>query len=261
MQHSATIYIKGDSFIHRLDPRAKLVILAVYSCALFFVNGWLGMVLMGALFALALAASRVPARKVLACGAVVYVLAAFAVLFNCVRFSEGHPFFSMVGFETGCLYAVRILLLFWMSLLLCFTSTSTDLMAAFAKLLSPLRALRVPVDDVALVLSLALRFIPVTSAEYAQIRQAQRARCAHFDDGTLWQRFQAAGNVFNALFVGLFRRADRLALAMDARCYGIPQTGERRVERSSLNTSRINVGDALTLAIAIVFCIGIAAIF
>lgn len=261
MQHSATIYIKGDSFIHRLDPRAKLVILAVYSCALFFVNGWLGMVFMGALFALALAASRLPARKVLACGAVVYVLAAFAVLFNCIRFSEGHPFFSLVGFETGCLYAVRILLLFWMSLLLCFTSTSTDLMAGFAKLLSPLRAFRVPVDDVALVLSLALRFIPLTSAECAQIRQAQRARCAHFDDGTLWQRFQAAGNAFNALFVGLFRRADRLALAMDARCYGIPQTGECRVGRTSLNTSRIGIEDVLTLTTIVAFCIGIAVIF
>lgn len=244
MQPVTSVYIKGDSFIHRLDPRVKLVILAVYSCALFFVGTWWGMAAMAVLFACALAASRVPAGRVFGCGAVIYVLAGFAILFNAVRFQGGAFALTMAGLDIGCLYAVRILLLFWMSLLLCFTSTSTDLTEGFAKLLAPLRALHVPVDDVALTLSLALRFIPLTSSEYARIRQAQRARCAHFDDGPLWQRLQAAGNSFIPLFVSLFRRADHLALALDARCYGVKEAGERRAERTSLHRLRLRAFDA-----------------
>lgn len=258
MQHVASVYIKGDSFIHRLDSRVKLVILAVYSCALFFVSSWWGMALMGALFACAAVVSRVPVKRLFGCGALVYVLAAFAVLFNTLRFENGAPELSASGLDTGCLYAVRILLLFWMSLLLCFTSTSTDLTTGFAKLMSPLRALHVPVDDVALTLSLALRFIPLTSSEYAQIRQAQRARCAHFDDGALWQRLRAAGNSFIPLFVALFRRADHLAFAMDARCYGSFLSEGSIVHRTSLRRPSLRPSDVLTLAVAVSACISIA---
>ena len=258
MQHIASVYIKGDSFIHRLDPRVKLVILAAYSCALFFVNSWWGMAAMLALFVAALFASRIPMRRLFGCGAVVYVLAAFAIVFNVVRFEGDAPVLSVAGLDTGCFYAARILLLFWMSLLLCFTSTSTDLTEAFARLLSPLCKLHVPVDDVALILSLALRFIPLTSAEYVQIRQAQRARCAHFDDGTLWQRLQASGNSFIPLFVGLFRRADNLALAMDARCYGVSQVKGEVVRRLALREIHLTIGDVASLLIIGSFCTGIA---
>lgn len=258
MQRTVSVYIKGDSFIHRLDPRAKLVILAVYSCALFFVSSWWGMALMGALFACALGASRIPFGRIFGCGAIIYVLAAFAILFNAVRFEDGVAVLSAVGFDVGCLYAARILLLFWVSILLCFTSTSTDLTIGFAKLLSPLRMLHVPVDDLALVLSLALRFIPLASAEFVQIRQAQRARCAHFDDGTLWQRLQAADNSFVPLFVSLFRRADRLALAMDARCYGLARPDVPSAKRTSFRTLRMTARDAGTLFAAMGFCVSIA---
>ncbi len=254
MQRDPSIHIPGYSILHRLDPRAKIAILAVYSFALLFVSSWWGMGLMAALFAAALLSSRIPAGKVFGCGAVIYVLATFAVLFNTVRFGEGGPAVSLAGLETGCFYGARILLLFWMSLLLCFTSTSTSLTSGLASLMRPLRALRVPVDDVALVLSLALRFIPLTSVEYSAIKQAQRARCAHFEDGSLWQRLRAETTVFIPLFVGLFRRADRLALAMDARCYGIAHRDGEPLRRTSLTLLRFGLGDGCALVVTVAYC-------
>lgn len=260
MQRDPSIHIPGYSILHRLDPRAKIAILAVYSFALLFVSSWWGMGLMAALFAAALLSSRIPAGKVFGCGAVIYVLAAFAVLFNTVRFGEGGPAVSLAGLETGCFYGARILLLFWMSLLLCFTSTSTSLTSGLASLMRPLRALRVPVDDVALVLSLALRFIPLTSVEYSAIKQAQRARCAHFEDGSLWQRLRAETTVFIPLFVALFRRADKLASAMDARCYGLPRSDGKGRDRTSLSELKLDGEDAGILGAMLLLCIG-AAIF
>ena len=254
MQRDPSIHISGDSILHRLDPRAKIAILAVYSFALFFVSSWWGMALMAALFAAALLSSRIPAGKVFGCGAVIYVLAAFAVLFNMMRFGADGPTVSLTGLDTGCFYAVRILLLFWMSLLLCFTSTSTSLTNGLASLMRPLRALRLPVDDMALVLSLALRFIPLTSAEYSAVKQAQRARCAHFDDGPLWERLRAETTVFIPLFVGLFRRADRLALAMDARCYGIAHRDGEPLHRTSLTLLRFGLGDGCALVAIAAYC-------
>lgn len=261
MQTSPSIHIAGDSIVHRLDSRAKIAILAVYSVTLFFVSSWWGMALMAVLFAAAVLAARVPPSKVFGCGAVVYVLAAFAVVFNMIRFDGQGVVVSTGGLETGSLYAARILLLFWMSLLLCFTSASTDLTEGFARLLSPLRAAKVPVDDIALVLSLALRFIPLTSVEYLAVKQAQRSRCARFDDGSLWQRLRAETTVFVPLFVGLFRRADRLASAMDARCYGLAESGGEPIARSCLCGLRFRAADALAVSGIAIACILVAVVF
>lgn len=261
MLRSPSSHIPGDSSTRRLDPRVKIAVLAVYSCTLFLVDSWWGMGLMALLFLVALGCSRVPVSRVFGCGAVIYVLAAFTVLFNAVAFGAEGLIISGAGFLVGCFYAARILLLFWMSLLLCFTSAPTSLTDGFAKLLAPLRAIRVPVDDVALVLSLALRFIPLTSAEYAQVKRAQWARCAHFDEGILWQRLRAEGSVFVPLFVGLFRRADNLSLAMDARCYGIPQVSGERAHRTSLKVLSLTTFDIIALLAASAYSILVAIIF
>lgn len=235
--------------MHRLDPRCKIAILAVYSCALLFVDDWIGMALMGAIFVAALIASAIAPYRVFRCGSIVYVLAAFAVLFGAFSAGGDGIAFSVRALCAGCLNALRILLLFWMSLLICFTTASSALIAGLTKLLQPLRAFRVPVDDVALVLSLSLRFIPLTAQEYISLKLAQRARAARFDSGSLWQRLCAQGAVFAPLFVMLFRRADKLSLAMEARCYGL-DAGAPVSGRTSLHGMRASPSDVLGSLIA-----------
>lgn len=124
----------------------------------------------------------------------------------------------------GCMfalfYAVRILLILWASFAVSLTTSAEALTGAFASLMRPLRIFRVPVDDAATMLSLAVRFIPLTAEELALVRSAQMARGARLESGSIWQRLFAYRTVFHPLVVRLFRRADTLSVSMVARCYG-----------------------------------------
>lgn len=217
-----SLYIFKVSPVHRADVRAKLVLLLVYSVGILFVDAWWGMAVAAALLLTAFAAARLPARPVFLTPVPVYLLVAVTVTFNAFGYvpDEGMAF-SVDGLSRGCLIGVRICLLVWASLIVCYATTSTQLVAAFLWFLRPLRALRVPVDDVAMVLSIALRFIPLVAAEYQQIRDAQWSRGAPLDAGGPVQRIRAQVAIVLPLIVGLFRRADQLAEAMDARCYGL----------------------------------------
>ena len=155
------------------------------------------------------------------------------------------------GLQRGVFLALRMLLLSLGSMVVCFTSTSTELTAAFGWILRPLRVLRVPVDDVTTVFSIALRFIPLLAMEVERIRDARLARGAGFD-GSLADRLRAWGGVFVPVFVGLFRRADRLADAMDARCYGMAAS------RTSLARARVTPASVATLVIGLALCVGVA---
>ena len=146
-------------------------------------------------------------------------------------FAEGWQPVALVGtfgfVPQGCMfalfYAVRILLILWASFAVSFTTSVEALTGAFASLMRPLRAIRVPVDDVATMLSLAVRFIPLTAEELALVRSAQTARGARLESGSIWQRLFAYRTVFIPLVVRLFRRADTLSVSMVARCYGCTQ--------------------------------------
>ena len=120
-----------------------------------------------------------------------------------------------------------------------------DLTDAMLKILSPLRVIKVPVDDLAMMVSIALRFIPITAQEAHTIQLAQKARCANFEDGNIFVRLRAWVPVFIPLFVRLFRRADELAAAMDARCYA-------GYSRTRLNTSTMRGSDVAVLLIGLV---------
>ena len=161
--------------------------------------------------------------------------------------------FVPTGFTRGCFYAIRIVLLVMASLLVSFTTTSTELTEAFSSFLRPLRKLRVPVDDVASVLSIALRFIPLVAEELGRIHDAQWSRCAKFGEAGLVVRLRAWATVLVPLFVSMFRRADALAVAMDARCYGAPD-----VVRTSLARRRFTVGALATLLAGLAICAALA---
>ena len=200
--------------MHRCDARAKILALLAYSIGIFFVSAWwvMGLFVL-AVVALALVAC-IPAKRMLVPLLPVAVLAAFAVLFA-VLASPG-----VEGLLGGLFVAVRMIALVAASFVVCLTTTSTELLSAFAWFIGPLRALRVPVDDIAFTLSLAIRFIPVIAEEFQQVRRAQIARGGAMDGLSFRRRLEVWGAAFSAVFVGLFRHADALATAMDARCYG-----------------------------------------
>ena len=280
MRINVSSYIPGTSVVHACDARVKIVLLAAYSVTLFLVDTWAGLVLCAALFASAAASSGIPLRRFFALLVPVYVLAAFAVVFNGFAFDVGQaapgapppllghepgPFGSLppvalvgsfglvpAGLARGCFFAARIVLLVTASLVVTYTTTSTALTDARSGFLRPLRRLRVPVDDIAMVFSLALRFIPVTAEELGRVHDAQQARGASFSEGGLWERLRAWQTVLIPLFVGLFRRADALAVAMDARCYG----AEPR--RTSLHDRRLAGPSLAVLAAGLALCAAVA---
>lgn len=270
--------MKAGRRFGRLDPRVKIVLLAVYSAALFFVDTAAGMACAALACAIALGLAGVSLRRVAALGVPAYVLAAFAVAFGSFVFatpemveaaragvasgdvlasvyplggSEGIAL-SIPGALRGCLYGARIVLLVLASLAVSLATSSADLACALGCFLEPLRRLRVPVDDVAMVFSVALRFMPVTAEEFARVHDAQWARGAKFDEGSLMERLRAWSAVFVPMFVGLFRRADALAAAMEARCYGASD------HRTSLHEMRMRPVDGAALVAGCALCVGVA---
>lgn len=281
MRIDISTYIPGATPVHGCDARVKIMLLIAYSATLFLVETWWALGVCAVAFAVLLGVSRIGPRSILALSLPLMVIAAFAIVFNAFSFDAaatsaaapgglgsvsagwlagaapvtlvGSFGFVPTGFARGCFYAIRIVLLVMASLLVSFTTTSTELTEAFSSFLRPLRKLRVPVDDVASVLSIALRFIPVVAEEMGRVRDAQWARCARLDDGGLLVRLRAWATVLVPLIVGMFRRADALAVAMDARCYGMPG-----VARTSLGHRRIGGSSLAALAIGLVACIVLA---
>lgn len=246
MNLQVSAYIPGSSPVHVCDARVKIVMLVGYTATLFCAQTWLGQLLLAAVFCFALMLSRVPVCRVLGMGVPVYVLAAATVMFASIN--------AQVGFELGCFYAVRMILLVLASLVVVCTTTSTKLTGALCWFMRPLRLVRVPVDDIAMVFSLALRFIPLTAQELCLVHDAQYSRGAPFSSGGLFRRLAAWSSVFIPLFVNLFRRADKLSVAMDARCYGAPGS-----VRSSLECTRMGTGSAVALFAGLLFLALVAA--
>lgn len=214
-------YIDGDSPVHRCDARVKIVVLFAYSIGIFLPKAWWALgVFVLAVFAAALV-GRIPAKRLVLPLMPVLVFSALAVVFAVV----GSP--NVEGLSQGLFLAVRMIALTLASFVVCFTTTATELLDAFAWLIGPLRALRVPVDDVAFTLSLAIRFMPVIADEFAMVRKAQAARGGMVDGLPFRRKLEVWGAAFSAVFIGLFRHADALATAMDARCFGATERRTR----------------------------------
>ena len=226
----------------------KLVLLLLFSVGVFFVDTWRGLGVYSLAVAAVVVAGRMPLARLGALSLPLVVLLAFIWVCNAFTFDVGSLAESGIGgvsagfaegwqpvalagtfgfVPQGCMfalfYAVRILLILWASFAVSFTTSVEALTGAFASLMRPLRAIRVPVDDVATMLSLAVRFIPLTAEELALVRSAQTARGARLESGSIWQRLFAYRTVFIPLVVRLFRRADTLSVSMVARCYGCAQ--------------------------------------
>lgn len=226
----------------RLDGRVKMVLAVAYAVALFLAGGTLPLAALAGLLAAVAALARVPWRTVAAGGAPAYVIAAFLLLYNGVA----------AGWGAGALVAARIVLLVWGSIVLVETSTPTELSEALRRLLAPLARAGLPVRDATTALSIALRFMPLLREELASVRAAQISRGAPLEGGRLPARVRANAGLMVPLFVGLFRRADRLACAMDARCFGAA------AEPTSLVCRSFSLSDGVVLVVGCGLCLGAA---
>lgn len=264
----------GHSPVHRADARVKIVLLFAYTVALFAVVRWGGLAAGAAVLCVVVAAGRLPAGRMLGALKPLFAILALTLLFGGLTasvedagawvgafgvqggFCAGAPTvplagglrFSPAGFEAALFNVARIALLALASLVVALSTSAEELMDALRSLLGPLRRLRFPVDDAATALSLAVRFVPVLGEELARVRDAQRSRGARFDAGGLTARLRAWARVLVPLFVGAFRRADRVAVAMDARCYGAGPA------RTSLNQRSFGARDVALLAAGLAVC-------
>lgn len=215
-------YVRRSTPLHGMDARVKLVALLLASAAAFACSP-AGLAVVAVGLALALLASRTSPYEVLCGLRPALVVLAFSLLANAVVL-VGQPGLSLAGLARGALAVCRIALVVGFALVFSATTMPPAIADALASLLSPLRRLGLPVGDLAMMLSMALRFIPLTMEEVDRIRCAQRARGARLDEGGPLVRLRGWAQVLVPLIVGLFRRADELASAMADRCYTGEQT-------------------------------------
>lgn len=238
-------YVPADSIVHRLDPRTKIGAVACITVALFSVVRFEAFAVLAAMIAAAIAASKVPVRSALRGIKAVGLILAITLAAHSVRWGAapagaigaGPLWLDPAGLATGAFFAARIVLLVVGTSLLTLTTSPVALADGLERLMRPLETLHVPVGDIAMMLTIALRFIPTTAYEAEQIMLAQAARGARFDEGGPLKRARALVPVLVPLFVNLFRRADELAVAMESRCY---VSGRRRTRLHELTMGPVD---------------------
>lgn len=219
-------YESADTPLARIDARVKLVVLLALTVAVFAVDAPVALAIWYALLLACMRAARMSAVSVARSVRPVLVILLFTLAANAFALDGtggialvGSLGFNPAGAVRGITAVLRIVLLVGFACCVSASTTPPELSDACVRLLRPLGRLGVPVADIGLVLSLALRFIPVVSEEYRRIQLAQRVRGVRFDEGPLVARIRVWASVLTPLVVGLFRRADRLAESMAARCY------------------------------------------
>lgn len=219
-------YYPTKSFVHRCDPRIKLLALIAYIVALFLAKNFYGLALGFIVLAIAVIAARVPLGKVLrSVKAIIFILVFTAVLnlfFHGGNVLLVHWKFIKI-YQEGIIFTVffifRLFFLVIGSSLLTLTTTPVELTDGIESLLTPLKWIRFPVHELALIMSIALRFIPTLIDETNRIISAQKARGADFESGNIFKRVKAIVPILIPLLISAFRRAEELGDAMDARCY------------------------------------------
>lgn len=250
-------YFPGESPIHRLDPRAKLVSMICYIVALFLGKWFVTYAILLLTLAAVVKVSTVkPKALVRGLKPVVFILVFTAVL-N-IFYTPGEPLASFWIFtitREGVLHAffmvVRIIMLITCTFLLTYTTSPLALTDGLESLMGPLKKIHVPVHELSMMMSIALRFIPTLIEETDKIMSAQRARGADFDSGSLVQRAKALIPLLVPLFISAFRRADELATAMECRCY---HGGEGRTRLRQL---KYKAADYVALFLFLAITVGV----
>ena len=218
-------YYPANSVIHRLDPRVKLLGTIVFVVTVFFVNDLIGLALATAALAAVIGLSKAPLRYMLKGLKAIFILMIFTVLLN-IFLTPGTELVRLgflkitkEGLVLAGKTAVRLIYLIVGSTIMTLTTTPNHLTDGLEKALGPLKKIHFPVHELAMTMSIALRFIPILMEETDKIMKAQQARCADFESGNLIQRMKSLIPILVPLFISAIRRANDLAMAMEARCY------------------------------------------
>ena len=214
-------FFPGSSIVHRLDPRCKLLLTIVYIAALFTAQSYVSYAVMLIVTGVCIALSRIPLKVILRGLKPLWIIIALTAVLN-IFFTPGRELVSVwkitityEGLVRAVFMVLRITMLIAGTFLLTYTTSPIALTDAMEILFGPLKKLKVPVHEMSMMMSMALRFIPTLIEETDKIMSAQKARGADFETGNLFQRARA----LLPLFVSAFRRADELAVAMECRCY------------------------------------------
>lgn len=236
-------YFPGDTVIHQLDPRTKLVITMVYVIALFLIRNIAGYIPAAFFFIGVIFVAKISLKMVLKGIKPILFIIIFTALLN-IFYTQGRVILELWIFKVtyeGIIMAVfmalRLVFLVVGTSLLTYTTSPIMLTDAIENLLDPLKRYRVPVHELSMMMTIALRFIPTLIEETDKIMSAQKARGADFETGGIIQRSKALIPILVPLFISAFRRADELATAMECRCY---QGGEGRTRLKQLKYQKID---------------------
>lgn len=231
-------YYPADSILHKLDPRVKLVTTIVFLIALFVADDWVGYLVATVFLVAVIKLSKVPFHFMVKGLKAIFFILLITMFFN-LFLTPGDVVLVQIwklkitdkGLHTAIFMAIRLIYLILGSSVMTLTTTPNDLTDGLEKLMSPLKKLHVPVHEVAMMMSIALRFIPILLEETDKIMKAQIARGADFENGNLIQKAKNLVPLLVPLFISAFRRANDLAMAMEARCY---RGGEGRTKMKPL---------------------------
>ena len=244
-------FFPGNTLAHRLDPRTKLIFTVLYIVALFCAKSFVSYGLMALWLVTAVRVSRVGYKALVKGLKPVWFIIVFTAVLNLI-YIKGTPLVTIWKFtiyreavETAVFMILRIAMLIMGTFLLTYTTSPIRLTDGLESLLSPLKKLHAPVHELAMMMAIALRFIPTLIEETDKIMSAQKARGADFESGGLLQRAKALIPILVPLFISAFRRADELATAMECRCYS---GGEGRTK---LHVLRFAAADWLVLTLGI----------
>lgn len=247
-------YIYGNSMLHRADPRMKMILVALYMTAVFLITKPWVFIAYAAIVLFSIVLSGVPLRMTLKGLKPIFFIVIFTAVINI--FTVKGNIIAVIwifkitdnGLVTAFKMAMRLILLVTGASLLTFTTTPIALTDGMEKLMKPLAKIGFPAHEIAMMMSIALRFIPTILDETDKILKAQSSRGADFDSGNFIQKAKSFVPVLIPLFVSAFRRADELASAMEARCY---RGGEGRTRMKQLTITMVDYG---ILALFFIFC-------
>lgn len=230
-------YYRTDSVVHRLDPRVKLVATFIFIISLFLVKNFWGYLIAGLFLAICIKLSNVPPGFIFRGMKTIFFLLLLTMVFN-LFLTPGTELvkiwkltITVEGIKMAAMMAVRLVFLITGSSIMTLTTTPNNLTDGMESVLGPLKKLHVPVHEISMMMSIALRFIPILLEETDKIMKAQMARGADFESGSLINRAKSLVPLLVPLFISAFRRAMDLAMAMEARCY---RGGEGRTKMKPL---------------------------
>lgn len=250
-------YFPGNSVLHRMDPRVKILLLIAFIVMIFMTANYFSVALITLSVVALVLLSGVPVKMYLKSLKMIIVIVLFTSVLN-LFYGRGEPLLKIgfititeAGINNSVFIAIRIITLIFVSSMLTFTTSPTELTDALERLFKPLKIFHIQPNEIAMMMTIALRFVPTLVEETDKIMNAQKARGADMESGGLMQRIKALIPVLIPLIVSAFRRAYDLAMAMECRCY---RGGEGKTKMKSLKTTKL---DYSAIAVVVILCTGV----